>query len=43
MQLAEIELKVFFSTQHGGRHVFRLCPRPAAVDEECLQQTVLQR
>ena len=33
---ATIEVKVFFGTQHGGRHVFRLCPRPDA-DTACFE------
>jgi len=37
-----IDIKVFFSTQHGGRHTFRLCPRPNA-DDDCFQQITLQR
>lgn len=39
---AVIAIKVWFSTQHGGRHTFRLCPRPAA-DKACFEETVLQR
>ncbi|EFN56897.1 hypothetical protein CHLNCDRAFT_144568 [Chlorella variabilis] len=38
-----IDLGVFFSTQHGGRHVFRLCPDPANVTKPCLEEHVLQR
>ncbi|KAL4443449.1 hypothetical protein ABPG75_011186 [Micractinium tetrahymenae] len=37
-----IAIKVWFSTQHGGRHTFRLCPRPNA-DKACFEETVLQR
>ncbi|PSC68770.1 chitin binding domain-containing [Micractinium conductrix] len=33
-----IDVKVFFSTQHGGRHWLKLCPR-AAVDLACFDQT----
>ncbi|KAI3426866.1 hypothetical protein D9Q98_006812 [Chlorella vulgaris] len=39
---AEIDLSVFFSTQHGGRHVFRLCTQPN-VDNACLASHTLQR
>jgi hypothetical protein len=39
---AEIDLSVFFSTQHGGRHVFRLCTQPN-VDNACLDSHTLQR
>lgn len=38
-----IQIKVFFGTQHGGRHAFRLCPA-AQADTACFEAApLLQR
>ena len=40
---SRIDVKVFFSTQHGGRHAFRICPSPQA-DVACFEAApLLQR
>ncbi|EFN57128.1 hypothetical protein CHLNCDRAFT_51191 [Chlorella variabilis] len=39
---AVIKLTIFISAQHGGRHLFRLCPGPDAT-KPCFTQHTLQR
>ncbi|KAL4443267.1 hypothetical protein ABPG75_011004 [Micractinium tetrahymenae] len=39
---AVINITVFITAQHGGRHVFRICPSDAAT-ERCLAQHTLER
>lgn len=38
----DITISLHLTTQHGGRHMFRLCDRTDA-DESCFAAHVLQR
>ncbi len=39
---AVIDISVFITAQHGGRHAFRLCTDSDA-QEKCLSQHMLER